>query len=84
MSTIGQRLEAARIVRGLTPPELATKAGLSASFVNMIERGERGKRLGGDTAVALAVALGCDVRWLLSGEGDAPAAPAAADAPRAA
>jgi transcriptional regulator with XRE-family HTH domain len=84
MSTIGQRLEAARVVRGLTPPQLAIKAGLSVSFVNMIERGERGKRLGGDTAVALAVALGCDVRWLLSGEGEAPEAPAGDAATRAA
>lgn len=60
------------MARGLKAPELAAKAEVSASLVNMIERGDRGSRLGAEPSLRLARALNCPVEWLVTGEGQAP------------
>lgn len=44
----------------LTQEAVAERAGISGTYYNMIERGERGNPLNVDTAKAIAFALGFD------------------------
>lgn len=67
MDTIGKRLARARKESGMSQPELARIAGVSAGAVGNIEAGTRS----GSARVveALARALGVSVRWLVDGDG---------------
>lgn len=60
---VGQRIKAAREVRGLTQEELAARAELSATHVSVIERGLKVPNL--DSFVAIANALGVSADTLL-------------------
>lgn len=82
MSSLSQRLEAARIAKKLSQRQLAALCELppdqngaarhvGARHVGMIESGER-DNITTETAAALAQALGCSLDWLLLGKGDAP------------
>jgi transcriptional regulator with XRE-family HTH domain len=53
---VTQNLRAARMQKKLSQEALAAKAGVSVSYVSMLERGERNPPL--DTLEALANALG--------------------------
>lgn len=77
-TTIGGRIRAQRKAKGLSVAELAEKAGLSESLVEKLERGDRGTRIPASTAFTLADFFGCDVRWLVNGNPEAPL-PADAD-----
>jgi transcriptional regulator with XRE-family HTH domain len=68
---LGDRLQEARIARGLSASGLSGLAGLSQSHVGQIERGE--VRLpSGEVVLALAEKLHVSVRWLLTGKGLGP------------
>jgi transcriptional regulator with XRE-family HTH domain len=75
--TIGSRVKAMRIAKGLKPYHLANAIGVSASTVSRIENGET-KALKADTVLALAKALDCSPEWLNIGKG-LPAAPSHAE-----
>lgn len=79
----GTRLRERRLALGLRQAEIAGKAGISASYLNLIEHNRR--RVQGDVLAALAGALGVPVAQLAEGaEGgladDLRAAAAAAEA----
>ena len=73
MDTICERVKQRREQLGLSVAEVAKRASVSESLVQMIERGIRGRDAGGvtktgaATAFALADALECDARWLVLG-----------------
>lgn len=73
LATLGQRVRAARLDRGLSQKELAERAGLSPRFLVQIEAGE------GNLSVArladLCGALGCSFAGLLGGLGPGPDVP---------
>lgn len=77
-TTIGGRIRSQRKARGLSVAELAEKVGLSESLIEKLERGDRGDRIPASTAFAIADLFGCDVRWLVNGNPEAPL-PADAD-----
>ena len=54
-----------RIARGLTQEQLAAKAGISVSYVSMLQRGQRSPPL--ETLEQLAKALGVKAVQLLGG-----------------
>ena len=60
--SVGVRLKLARDMRGLTMTEVADEAGIAASTVNVIEKGQKQPR--GDTVERLARALGVSRCWL--------------------
>jgi len=62
---IGRRIQELRTARAFTQEELAERAGISVSFVSMIERAERIPHV--VTLGALAEALGVSLSDLLSG-----------------
>lgn len=64
METIGERLESARVARGLTQEALAKAAGVKQSTIAGIENGSRNKR---PDLVPIAHALGVDAYWLRNG-----------------
>ena len=68
--SVGIRLKLARDMRGLTMTEVADEAGMAASTVNVIEKGQKQPR--GDTVERLARALGVPRCWLAYGDGQAP------------
>lgn len=61
---IGRRIRKARESRGWKQETLAEKAGLSVSYIGMIERGEKLPRL--ETFITLANALGASADILLA------------------
>ncbi len=67
---ISDRVKARRDELGLTQAELASVAKTSQQAIQQLEDGKikRPRYL-----LELALALGCDVRWLLTGEGEPPA-----------
>lgn len=67
---IGRRLFAARSKRNMTMAELATKADVSASAVNLIEKGRRSPSA--EIIESLASALAVDPCWLAYGTGEKP------------
>jgi len=71
LDTLPRRLEHARKAAGLNRTALATKAGLNASHVRLIEEGHR-EDPSGTTLAKLADALGVSLDWLVRGVGDAP------------
>jgi transcriptional regulator with XRE-family HTH domain len=72
--TLGQRLRAARLARGLTQAQLATIVTVNVSYLGRLESDTYRKPnfvlLG-----ALAAALEVDALWLLGGPPDAPGEP---------
>ena len=62
---VSRNLRAARLAKKLTQQALAAEAGLSTSFISMLERGRRSPPL--DTLEALAGALGVRPTALLEG-----------------
>ena len=60
---VAQNLRAMRLQRKLTLKSLAQEAGISVSYVSMLERGQRSPPL--DTLEALAEALGVSPLALL-------------------
>ena|GEM_PF-5793209 len=65
--TIADRLKDARLAIGLSQEALARKAGLSRTFVSLVERKEQ--EPGPTSLQALADALHVKARWLRTGEG---------------
>lgn len=65
MSSLAERLKQARVTAGLTQTRLGEKIKVSQNTIQKIEKG-------GDTkyVVKLAEALGVNVKWLQSGEGE--------------
>ena len=63
-SNFKKNLKTQRTKRGLTQEEVANKAGVSVSYISMLERGSRCPPL--DTLETLAAALGTTPIALLS------------------
>ena len=55
-SMIGSRIRERRVINGLKQSDLAKRAGISASYLNLIEHNRR--RIGGKTLNKLAEVLG--------------------------
>lgn len=72
-TSFAARLRLARETRGWTGKELATRAGLAQAHVWLLEH-RGGERVWLRTADKLAKALRVSRRWLVFGEGAAPAA----------
>ena len=81
-TTIGGRIREQRKAKGLSVAELAEKAGLSESMIEKLEQGARGQRIPASTAFVIADLFGCDVRWLVTGDADAPSGEGDADVDR--
>ena len=64
-SMVGTRIRERRLSRGLRQIELARRAGISASYLNLIEHNRR--RIGGKTLLTLAEALGVEPSVLSEG-----------------
>lgn len=71
LDTLPQRLAFARGAAGLNRTALATKAGLNASHVRLIEEGHREDPTG-TTLAKLSEALGVSLDWLVRGVGEGP------------
>jgi transcriptional regulator with XRE-family HTH domain len=61
----GSRIRDRRVAAGLRQADLARAAGISASYLNLIEHNRR--RIGGKLVADLARALGCEVSHLTEG-----------------
>lgn len=64
---IGTRLRERRLAAGLRQADVAAQAGISASYLNLIEHNRR--KVTGDVLIRLAAALGVDGPSLASGAG---------------
>lgn len=62
---IGTRIRERRIAAGLRQADLAAQAGISASYLNLIEHNKR--RIGGKLVIAIAAALGVEPQTLSDG-----------------
>ena len=62
---IGSRIRERRVMNGLKQSELARRAGISASYLNLIEHNRR--RIGGSTLIRLAEVLGVPPALLSEG-----------------
>ena len=71
--SLGVKLRALRLKRGLTLKALAAETGLSASMLSMVERGRASPSIG--SLVALASALGVHMSGLFDREGAADIEP---------
>lgn len=81
MSALSDRVREARERAGITPAELARRAGVSQAAISKIESGQT-KTLKASTVMAIAAATDCSASWLESGKGDAvEAAPSFEDSP---
>jgi transcriptional regulator with XRE-family HTH domain len=63
----GSRIRERRMALGVRQAELAQRAGLSASYLNLIEHNRR--KVGGDVLARIALALGLEVQ-VLAGSAD--------------
>ena len=63
---IGARIRSERRKQNLTQEQLSEKAGISESFLGLIERG--GRTLSIETMVNLANALNLSIEFIISGE----------------
>lgn len=70
--TFKERLRLAREARGMTRFGLSRAAGLHGSHVGLLESSDERKGVTAETAAALAEVLKVPVRWLITGEGEAP------------
>jgi transcriptional regulator with XRE-family HTH domain len=68
---VALRVSNLRQVHGLSQNELERRAGLAIGMVSRIESGERGRLMTIDVALRLAMALFCDVGYLITGGGHA-------------
>lgn len=68
-ATMGQRVKALRMARGLTPPQLAEMCGgaISSGNINQIER-ETNNNPSVQAVAALAAVFGCKVGYIIAGE----------------
>jgi transcriptional regulator with XRE-family HTH domain len=66
LTTLSKRLRAARINKGLSQRELATRAGMEQSQISRIEKGEKGASV--ENLAALARELGTTVSYLVGDE----------------
>ncbi len=64
----GSHIREQRVQKGVRQAELAARAGISASYLNLIEHNRR--RVGGEVLARLAVALDVDVKVLEGGAQD--------------
>jgi transcriptional regulator with XRE-family HTH domain len=64
-SMVGTRIRERRVVAGLRQAELANRAGISPSYLNLIEHNRR--RIGGKTLLQLAEALDVEPSFLSEG-----------------
>jgi SOS-response transcriptional repressor LexA len=69
MDTLATRVRTTRKFRGLTQAQLAKASGANQSDISKIERGEIERTT---HIIGLASALGCDPRWLDTGDGPPP------------
>lgn len=65
----GRVVERLRNERNMSQERVAELAGLSDGYISLIERGQRGKRPGRDTVLALAQAFNVDANVLLQAAG---------------
>ena len=65
--SVGGRLRSLRVARRLTLRDIATRAGLSESFLSQLERGQTGATV--QSLQRIAEALGIEVSDLFSGDG---------------
>jgi transcriptional regulator with XRE-family HTH domain len=82
-TTFGRRIREAREARNMSGERLAEMAGVSASYVSLIETGARGRRPSKDVVLAFAQALRVPAAELLRDagrDGDADEAAAAGGA----
>lgn len=64
-SLTGSRIRERRVMRGMKQAELAQRAGISASYLNLIEHNRR--RIGGKLLLAIAAELGVEPQALTEG-----------------
>lgn len=69
MSTIGGRIQYARIAAGLTQEQLASKVGVSKGAVSQWESGTI-KTLSAESLLKLADAVEASERWIMLGKDD--------------
>lgn len=67
ISPLAQRIEAQLVVKGLTQADLVRSSGISQSMLNHL-RGGRVALVDCIKIFNLADSLGCDARWLATGE----------------
>lgn len=63
---IGLKIAYYRKMRGYTQGQLASKIGISTTYLGQIERGNNGKSYSLETLLSIAVGLEIDVNLLLS------------------
>lgn len=63
---IGLKIAYYRKMRGYTQGQLASKIGISTTYLGQIERGNNGKSYSLETLLSIAVGLDIDVNLLLS------------------
>lgn len=66
MTTVGERIRSRREVLGWKQDELASKAGISKSFLSDLENGKR--KVGADKLLDIARALNLSLDYLMTGE----------------
>lgn len=66
--TIGERIKAVRIDKGLTQEEFARQIGFQRSAISSMESSARGVTT--QTCLAISKAFGVSPSWLRDGEGD--------------
>jgi len=64
-SMVGSRIRERRVLSGIKQTDLAMRAGISASYLNLIEHNRR--KIGGKTLLQLAEALEVEPSWLSEG-----------------
>ena len=67
---LGKRIREARMLRGMTQPEMANALGLSLRTYQKYEEGSRNPQL--DTLVAIAIVLNASTDWRLGISDEAP------------
>ncbi|OUM01647.1 hypothetical protein A8M77_15350 [Variovorax sp. JS1663] len=76
MDTLGSRIKAARLRKGMTQAELSQRAAVGQGDISKLENGTVS---GSTKVVQMARALGCDPYWLATGEGEPWGQPASPD-----
>ncbi len=66
MATVGERIKSRREELGWKQDDLATKAGISKSFLSDLENGKR--NVGADKLLDIARALNLSLDYLMTGE----------------
>ena len=66
MSTLGERIQRGRALKGLSRSALASLVGVTEGAIRSLEEG-RSKDISGSNVFPLADALGVSARWLITG-----------------